>query len=183
MLESLNVEQFDVLDYAQFTDDIRYDDTHYINLSISFPNTFLFSKFREKTKDDITITWCVLKIDPIFLYVKDTLFSVTNAASNAAKYQYEISGDLNNLEMLFLPELNINTYVGSRLLKRTENLKAKYPTDIQAEVLVKDEIPIEFIKSVCFYNEEDMACAKAAMSHLDLPECIVDKSLFSNNRI
>ena len=34
----------------QFTDEIRYDDKNYINLSISSPNTFLFSKFRRKTR-------------------------------------------------------------------------------------------------------------------------------------
>ena len=30
-LESLDIEQFDLLDYAQFTDDIRYDNKNYIN--------------------------------------------------------------------------------------------------------------------------------------------------------
>src|SRR5690606_14137321 len=62
ILENLDIEQFDILDYVQFTDNVRYDDKSYINLSISGPNTFLFSKFRERTKDDITINWCVLKI-------------------------------------------------------------------------------------------------------------------------
>ncbi|MFW5871553.1 MAG: hypothetical protein ACOC22_04775 [bacterium] len=56
-LESLDIEQFDVLDYIQFTDNIRYDDKNYINLSISGPNTWLFKKFREKTEDDPTITF------------------------------------------------------------------------------------------------------------------------------
>ena len=44
-LENLDIEQFDILDYVQFTDDVRYDDKNYINLSLSGPNTFLFSKF------------------------------------------------------------------------------------------------------------------------------------------
>ena len=63
-LESLDIEKFDILDYVQFTDDERYDDKNYINLSLSGPNTFLFSRFRQKTRDDFTINWCVLKIDP-----------------------------------------------------------------------------------------------------------------------
>ena len=49
-LEKLDIEQFDVLDYVKFTDENRHDDKNYINLSVSGPNTFLFSKFREKNK-------------------------------------------------------------------------------------------------------------------------------------
>ena len=33
-LEHSDIEQFDILDYVQFTDEIRYDDKNYINLSI-----------------------------------------------------------------------------------------------------------------------------------------------------
>ena len=106
-LESLDIEQFDILDYVKFTDEVRYDDKNYINLSISFPNTFLFSKFQARTKDDLTITWCVIKINPIYLYVQETLFAVTNAASNSAKRQFGISGDIEKLKMLFSNEFYI----------------------------------------------------------------------------
>ncbi len=109
-LENLDIEQFDILDYAQFTDDVRYDDKNYINLSISKPNSFLFSKFRQKTQDDCTINWCVLKINAKYIYEKETLFAVTNAASNAAKRQFGISGDLSKFQMMFQEELNINTF-------------------------------------------------------------------------
>ena len=84
-LENLDIEQFDILDYVKFPDDVRYDDKNYINLSASGPNTFLFSRFRQKTKDDFTINWCVLKIDPKHIYANETLFAVTNSASNSAK--------------------------------------------------------------------------------------------------
>ena len=35
VLENLDVEQFDIFDYIQFTDSVRYDDKSFINLSIS----------------------------------------------------------------------------------------------------------------------------------------------------
>ncbi|QEP41820.1 DUF4433 domain-containing protein [Ectothiorhodospiraceae bacterium BW-2] len=73
VLERLDIEQYDILDYVQFTDDVRYDDKRYINLSISSPNTFLFSKFMSKTANDMTINWCVLKIKPKHIYDLDTL--------------------------------------------------------------------------------------------------------------
>ena len=180
-LESLDIEQFDILDYVQFTDEVRYDDKNYINLSISFPNTFLFSKFQARTKDDLTITWCVLKISPIYLYIQETLFAVTNAASNSAKRQFGISGELEKLKMLFANDLHINTFNGVRTLTR-QNLHPKYPTDVQAEVLVKDVISIDYIDEICFATDEDLAEAKAAMFNFDPSKFVVNSSLFTSNR-
>ena len=180
-LESLDIEQYDILDYVQFTDNVRYDDKNYINLSLSGPNTFLFSKFQEKTQDDLTITWCVLKIDPKYIYDENTLFSVTNAASNAAQRQYGITGDIEKFKMLFLPELKIKTYNGERISRRN-GIKDKYPTDIQAEILVKDSIPIDSILSVCFKNEQELAMTKAALSGFDTSKFMVEPSIFKPNR-
>lgn len=180
-LESLDIEQFDVLDYVQFTDDERYDDKNYINLSLSGPNTFLLSRFREKTKNDPTLTWCILKIEKKFIFYHDTLFSVTNAASNAAKRQFGISGDFQKFRMLFQDPLNINTFNGVRVLYRN-SVHPKYPTDVQAEILVKDAIPSESIIQVCFESEEKLAEAKAAMSSFETSNFVVDKEIFSPNR-
>ncbi|MEP0262364.1 DarT ssDNA thymidine ADP-ribosyltransferase family protein [Dokdonia sp.] len=180
-LESLDIEQFDILDYVQFTDDVRYDDKNYINLSLSGPNTFLFSRFRKKTKDDLTINWCIIKIDPKHIYDNETLFSITNAASSAAKKQYGISGDLDKFKMLFTKQLNINTYNGVRTISRN-SAHSKYPTDVQAEILVKNKISSDSILAVCFESEEEMAEAKAAMSSFDTSNFIVDKEIFLPNR-
>jgi hypothetical protein len=124
----------------------------------------------------------VLRINPIFLYVKDTLFSVTNAASNAAKRQFGVSGEFEKLNMLFSNVLNINTFNGARRLIR-HNLPLKYPTDVQAEVLVKDEIHIGYINQVCFANEDDLAQTKAAMYCFDTSNFVVNQGLFTSNRI
>jgi len=180
-LKSLDIEQFDILDYVQFIDKVRYDDKNYINLSLSSPNTFLFSKFRQRTKDDFTITWCILKIDPKHIYDENSLFAVTNAASNAAKRQYGISGDLEKFRMLFKDKLYINTSNGVRTLKRN-GVHPKYPTDIQAEILVRDTIPSESIIEVSFESEEKLAEAKAAMSSFDTSNFVVDKEIFAPNR-
>lgn len=180
-IENLDISQVDILDYVQFTDDVRYDDKNYINLSLSGPNTFLFSKFREKTKDDCTIKWCVIKIHPKHIYDSETLFAITNAASNAAKKQYGISGDLKKFKLLFADQLNINAYNGLRTISRN-SAHSKYPTDVQAEVLVKDKISSDSILSICFESEEEMAEAKAAMSYLDTSKFVVEKEIFSPNR-
>jgi hypothetical protein len=174
ILENLDIEQFDILDYVQFPDNVRYDDKSYINLSISGPNTFLFSKFRERTKDDITINWCVLKIDPKHIYEKETKFAVTNAASNAAK-SIGITGDIEKFKMLFANNIKIPYGVRGRIAP-------KFPTNVQAEVLVKDEIPVESIIQVCFESQESLASAKAALSEFNTNNFVVDKEIFSPNR-
>lgn len=173
-LENLDIEQFDILDYVQFTDDVRYDDKNYINLSISGPNTFLFSKFRQKTEDDFTINWCVLKINPKHIYDNKTLFAVTNAASKAAK-GIGITGDIEKFKMLFAQKIPIP--YGTR-----DNIADKYPTNVQAEILVRDIIPSDSITEVCFENEENLAAAKGAMYSFDTSKFVVDKEVFLPNR-
>lgn len=181
LLENIDVNKFDIMDYITLMDDYRYDDKNYINLSLSAPNTYLLSRFREKTADDFTIKWCILKIDPKHIYQQETLFSVTNAASSAAKNQYGIGGDITDFTNLFSNELTITTSSGTRKFTR-RNLADKYSTDVQAEVLVKDSIPVESIISVCFDSESDLAEAKAALQEFDTSKFIVDHSIFSPNR-
>lgn len=166
-----------LLDFIEFIDSIRYDDKNYINLSISSPNYFLFNRFRERTQDKPYINWCILKINPKYIYQKDTLFSVTNAASSIAKYNYGISGDLEKFNLLFADK--ITTKFGS--ISRG-NLIAKYPTDVQAEVLVKNEIELSDIMQICFKDESELAKAKAAMIGFDTSKFVVDSQLFSNSR-
>jgi len=175
-LENLDIEQFDILDYIKFSDNIRYDDKNYINLSISSPNTFLFSKFQSNSKDNPEINWCVLKISNKYIYENSTLFSVVNAASYSAKNQFGISKDSNGFKNMFMKEVTYN----NRCFNRVKyNLKDKYPTDIQAEVLVKDIILSDDIIEVCFKNEEDLAQAKAAMSEFNTNNFTVDNEIFN----
>lgn len=173
-LENLDIDQFDILDYVQFTDIVRYDDKSYINLSISGPNTYLFSKFQDRTKDDMTINWCVLKIDPKHIYEKETKFSVTNAASNAAK-AIGVTGDFEKFKLLFAEKINIPYGVRG-------NIDPKFPTNIQAEVLVKDEIKVDSILEVCFISNENLANAKSALSEFNTSNFVVDIDIFSPNR-
>lgn len=182
LLEQFDVEQTDIFDYIEFTDNIRFDDKSYLNLSIQHPNSYLFNRFREKTKDEIHIKWCVLKIDKKYIYQVDTLYSVTNAANSHNKRTVGVSGEINKFRMMFADSLQIVTSYNSRTIARN-NLKPKYPTDEQAEVLVKNEIPICDILQVCFIDEKDLAAGKAALSDYSTNNFVVDSTLFSNIRI
>ncbi|MGV0846765.1 DUF4433 domain-containing protein [Empedobacter falsenii] len=181
LLEQYDVYQTDILDFIEFTDEIRFDDKNYINTSISHPNSYLLKKFREKTADEPHIYWCILKINPKFIYKDSTLFSVTNAANSYNKNITKVTGDIDKFRMLFDNEIKVVTSYNSRIIIR-DKLKNKYPTDEQAEVLIANEIPISDIIEVCFENEEDMASAKAALAEFNTDNFKVDNLLFSNNR-
>ena len=182
LLEKFDIDQTDIFDYIEFTDDIRFDDKSFINLSIQHPNSFLFNRFREKTKNDSHINWCVLKIDKKNIYQIDTLFSITNAANSHNKRNIGLTGDINKFRLMFANSLQVVTSSNSRTLSRN-NLKAKYPTDEQAEVLVKNKISITDILQVCFKNEKDLAAGKAALIDYNTSNFVVDPILFTNSRI
>lgn len=181
LLERFDIDQTDIFDYVEFTDDIRFDDKSYINLSIQHPNSFLFSRFRQKTADESHVYWCVLKIDKKYIYNADTLFSVTNAANSYNKRNVGVTGDINKFRMMFANSLPIVTSYSSRTITRN-GLKDKYPTDEQAEVLVKNEIPVSDILQVCFKDDNDLAAGKAALSDYNTGNFVVDASLFTNSR-
>lgn len=182
LLEKFDIDQTDIFDYIEFTDDIRFDDKSFINLSVQHPNSFLFNRFREKTKNDVHINWCVLKIDKKYIYQTDTLFSVTNAANSHNKRNVRVTGDISKFQMMFANSLQIVTSYNSRTIYRN-GLKTKYPTDEQAEVLVKNEILISDILQVCFKDEKDLAAGKAALSDYNTSNFVVDATLFTNARI
>ena len=174
-LEKLDVEVFDLLDYVKFTDEIRYDDKNFINLSITSPNYNLLRAFMQRTQDDPTIDWCVLTVSTDVLLWEETLFSVTNAASFAAK-SHGINGSAESFNKLFAEELSLKY-----LNKRAKTLPNNRTTDIQAEVLVKHQIPLSLVQKVSFLNQESLARTKIALSLLDCDalEFDVDESLFS----
>jgi hypothetical protein len=182
LLEKFDIDQTDIFDYIEFTDDIRFDDKSYINLSIGHPNSFLFNRFRDKTKNDIHVNWCVLKIDKKYIYQKESLFSVTNAANSHNKRNVGVTGDITKFRMLFASPLQIVTSYNSKTLVRN-NLKSKYPTDEQAEVLVKNEISISDVLQICFKDQNDLAAGKAALYDFKTNNFVVDATLFSNSRI
>ena len=63
-----------------------------------------------------------------------------------------------------------------------DNISEKYPTNVQAEILVKDSIPAESIIEVCFENEENLAAAKGAMYSFDTSKFVINSEIFSPNR-
>jgi len=176
-LEDLDINMTDILDYIQFNDQIRYDNKNYINLSIERPNSYLFRRFIDNTKDIPYIYWCVLSIDPKYIYEQGTLFSVTNAANRHNQKVVGITGDLNKFKMMFEDRLTVVSSRKTMVIDRID-LPDAYTTHEQAEVLVNLPIPVADIIAVSFPTQEQLVKAKVALSGYDCSRFRIECGLF-----
>ncbi|EMF8479020.1 DarT ssDNA thymidine ADP-ribosyltransferase family protein [Morganella morganii] len=114
-----------------------------ICVSISFPNSRMFYKYRMLKPGN----WAVLEITPSVLWDKNCAFYPTNAASNNVRFN---DPDLMKGSEAFA-DLFLDNIFG---IQRDEGLLAKYPTDVQAEVLVFESIPPQCIVNTFHPNKE-----------------------------
>ena len=110
------------------------------------------------------------------------MFSVTNAANSHNKRNVGVTGDIAKFRLMFSNSIPIVTSYGSRTISRN-GLVSKYPTDEQAEVLVKNEILVSDIIEICFKDGNELAMGKAALSDYDTSNFVVDATLFTNSRL
>lgn len=91
----------------------------------------------------------LLFLEPSLLYDIDvySVFYITNAATR--KMQNRSGSDYESFMNMFSNEFSVELFDGVRPMVRS-NKKNNETTDIQAEVLIKDEIPIKYIKK--FFN-------------------------------
>lgn len=141
-----------------------------ICLSISYPNAKMFYKYRGLKPGD----WVLLAISPAVLWEKDCAFYPTNAASNNVRFN-----DPSLLKSVEAMEAMFSENVFSEI--RGENLTSEYTTDVQAEVLVFEEIEPAYILEVIHPNKksaEDFFVSHSTTKHTyyDTLNC---KTLFS----
>lgn len=131
--------------------DYIYNDTHRLDnvfnaicISIAFPNYKMFYSMRQKS---IESEWVVLELKPEILWELSCIFNHSNAASNEVKrYSLEDRQTLDGLEYMFHDED----------LREQLMLPIEYTTDPQAEVLVLDRIPQEYILKVYFDDNQNI---------------------------
>lgn len=122
-----------------YNDEVRLEDKFEANcLSISFPNYRMFFKYRNQS---IGHEWCVIEFNPRILYEKECLFCIENAASYSETMRSdEEKRGIEGLKKLYYNEdYRIET-----------NLNYNYTTNPQAEVLVLDNIGVEYIEAIYF---------------------------------
>ena len=136
------------LEFAN-TDEVRFDcRSNYISTSISFPN---YKMFYSKVCEYPQQIWCVLELDPSILYKQECLFFPNNAACSG---------------MSSKSAAEISSYEGFSRMFDGHHSTSKYAHDVQAEVMVKEFIDIDFIKSINVKHISDEALVKAAVEPL-----------------
>jgi len=121
-------------------DQLRLDRrSDHVCLSVSFPNARMFYKYAASNQED----WCVLELKPGVINHHDCLFLPMNAARGESQHlsRSALAG-AEAFERLFASSVNGET--------RSRLLHDRYPTDVQAEVMVPSSIGIEWMRAVHF---------------------------------
>lgn len=182
-LRKLSVEYPDLYldDYVEINDKLRLDGLEdFINLSIQHSNHYLLKVFKESCHSWCD-SWCVIAISPQYLYLKDTLFSIGNAASTASK-RFGIDATYDKFSAMF----NEKIYRENQLVYTRSRIKKCYPTDVQAEVLVRSKIAVEDIIEVYFESDEELHRSRGAIQILysgEIPQFTVNGSMFHQRRV
>lgn len=109
-------------------------------VSIEFPNYRMFYKYRQVNPG---VEWCVIALDPSILYKKNCLFSKENAASNnEVSLENKCKSGVSGLRRLYENDE----------LRNQLQLCNSFTTNPQAEILVLEDIGVEYIKDIYFRN-------------------------------
>lgn len=150
-------------------DDQRLDRrTLYNSLSMSFPNYSMFFKYRNANDK---IKWCIIGFDISVLLGMECLFCFTNAANSSISQldDNELKG-VEALLKLFDEEVSG--------IKRSEHkLPPNFPTDHQAEILVKGRIDPKYISCIWF---DDIELVKAYSKKYPGLDAVYFKGYFNN---
>ena len=143
--------------------DLQRRDNHKeaICLSISFPNYQLFSKFSRPSYNSPPdyLKWVVLLLKAEVLWKLDCAFCQNNAARKAiSRTSLEDRKSPEALKGMFEDFYNIR--------HQDLPIPQNYPTHPQAEVLVFDSIPVQFIKAIHVWHETTLEkCRSYAESY------------------
>ena len=147
------------------TDPNRFDGRDdLVCCSIEYPNTYYFATVRDH--DRLFKDWVVLYIETDFLWHPETEFCPCNSARECGLH---IKPGLKGFQSLFA-----HTSPGINFTRSATHLPAA-PTDIQAEVLVVDPIPLESITGVVVQSN---AQAQREIYRLRLQGISLDKTIY-----
>ena len=135
-------------DTKNVTDTARYDgELDYICCSVQYPNSWFLQKAMQNNPDRVFKDWVVLYIDLNILKHRNTKFCPCNASKASGAY---INNDMDQVESIFSHAVSTFAY------PRSANMLSCCPTDGQAEILIKDDIPRDYIKGIAA-GDEDVA--------------------------
>lgn len=133
-------------DTKNVTDKERYDnELNYVCCSVQYPNSWFLKRAMQNNADKIFKDWVVLYIDLSILNYKTAKFCPCNASKASGMY---INGNMEEVGSIFADSILTFKY------PRPSRMLASCPTDGQAEILIKDSIPREYIIGIATGNED-----------------------------
>lgn len=167
------------LSNSDFLDKYRLDGKDHTNCSIERINQKMM-KFKKNnfSQNDFTKFFCVLAISPKYIYRKSTIFSITNAANNYNRNTIGIDGSFEKFISLFDLEISYRDSSGHFIKITRDKEPDNIPTDIQAEVLIHDNISVNDIIQIYVETEENLRMLKSVMKVSGIR---VDPNLFKCN--
>ena len=122
----------------------RYDgELDYICCSIEYPNSWYLRQAQQRDADHVFRDWVTVYIDLDILNCRDVKFCPCNAAKHYGAY---ILSDESKISSLYSSP-NVLDRV------RTPQMLSCCPTDDQAEILIRDNIPYNFFRGIAVCNE------------------------------
>lgn len=133
-------------DIKNVNDTIRYDsELDFVCCSIQYPNSWFLKKVMKNNPDSIFEEWVVLYIDLSILKYRTTKFCPCNASRENGAY---ISNNMDDIDSIFFP--TVSTFAHPR----TPKMLSCCPTDGQAEILIENSIPREYIWGIAVGNND-----------------------------
>ncbi len=141
----MNRKMVDIFDPSQ---GIKVNDTFRLDghkeaicLSISFPNYKMFYTYHQNNSND----WVVLQLKPEILWDKECAFCFENAASGKIR-------DCSIKELKKPEAFDALFQDFEQIERKTLSIPDCFPTNPQAEVLVFNQIQLDYIQKVNFHN-------------------------------
>jgi hypothetical protein len=135
-------------DTKNVNDTARYDgELDSVCCSVQYPNSWFLNAAMQNNPDQIFKDWVVLYVDLSILKYKNAKFCPCNASKSSGAY---INGNMDNIDSIFATYIHISRY------QRSPKMLSCCPTDGQAEILIEDSIPREYINGIAV-GDEDVA--------------------------
>lgn len=127
-------------DTKHVNDSERYDgELDYVCCTVEYPNSWFLDNAIHRNSDRIFRDWVVLCISLDILHVRNIKFCECNASKHHGSH---IRSDVENIDSIFAPSVSTFQY------PRTAEMLPCCPTNGQAEVLIQNNIPREYISRI-----------------------------------
>lgn len=133
-------------DTKNVNDIARYDgELNFVCCSVQYPNSWFLKRAMQINPDKIFKDWVVLYVDLSILKYKNAKFCPCNASKSRGAY---IDENMDNIDSIFATSVSTFTY------PRSPKMLSSCPTDGQAEILIEDSIPRDYINGIAVGNED-----------------------------